>query len=68
MRQTTMDRWIEAAETNRFCLVAQQTFARPAEQTPFSIPLLMRLRSMARPETSDRSSVDVAVGRSPVSA
>ena len=27
MRQTTMDRWIEAAEANRFCLVAQQTRA-----------------------------------------
>ena len=68
MRQTPMDRWIEAAEANRFCLVAQQTFARPAEQTPFSIPLLMRLRSMARPETSDRCSVDAAVARPTVSA
>ena len=25
MRQTTMDRWIEAAEANRFCQIAQQT-------------------------------------------
>ena len=62
MRQTTMDRWIEAAEANRFCLIAQQTPARSMEPTtPLTNSLLTRLRSMVRPETSHPSPVHAAV-------
>jgi hypothetical protein len=61
MRQATMDRWIEAAEANRFCLVAQQTRARPIEQTPLTNSLLMRLRSMVRPVTSHQCAVHVSI-------
>jgi hypothetical protein len=67
MRQTTMDRWIEAAEANRFCQIAQQTSARSTEP-PLINSLLTRLRSMVRPETSHPSTVHAAVIRSSASA
>ena len=61
MRQTTMDRWIETAEANRFCLLTQQTPARPMEPTPLTNSLLARLRLMVRPETSHQCPVHVVV-------
>jgi hypothetical protein len=69
MRQTAMDRWIEAAEANRFCLVVQQRRDRPTEQTLLSASLLlMRLRSMAQPQTSHQCQLYAAVTRSSASA
>jgi hypothetical protein len=63
MRQTTMDRWIEAAEANRFCQIAQQTCARSMEPTPVTNSLLTRLLLMVRPETPHQSPVHAAVIR-----
>jgi hypothetical protein len=67
MRQTPMDRWIEAAEANRFCLIAQQRRDQPTDQTPLA-PLLTRLRSMVQPEVFHQRRVHPAVTRSTVSA
>ena len=63
MRQTAMDRWIEAAEANRFCLIAHQTRVRSAEKTPVLNSLLTRLRSMVWPETSHECRVPARVRR-----
>ena len=68
MRQTAMDRWIEAAEADRFCLVAHQTCVRSAEKTPVPSSLFTRLRSMVRPETSQMCRVRATVTRSTVAA
>ena len=64
---TAMDRWIEAAEADRFCLIAQQRRDRPTEQTPVSAPLLTRLRSMVLPEVFHQR-IHGAVTRSAISA
>jgi hypothetical protein len=54
MRQTPMDRWIEAAEARRICRMAQEMRARPAAPTRLSNLLMTKLRSMARPQILSR--------------
>ncbi len=46
MRQTTMDRWIEAAEARRVSQIAQEEWAQPPAPMPPLNSLLTRLRSM----------------------
>jgi len=46
MRQTTMDRWIEAAEARRVSQIAQERWVQPPQLAPLPDSLLTRLRSM----------------------
>lgn len=46
MRQTTMDRWIEAAEARRVSQIAREGFEQPPELATLQASLLTRLRSM----------------------
>lgn len=46
MRQTTMDRWIEAAEARRVSQIAREELEQPPELAPLQASLLTRLRSM----------------------
>jgi hypothetical protein len=46
MRQTTMDRWIEAAEARRVSQIVQEGWAQPPAPMQLPDPLLTRLRSM----------------------
>lgn len=48
MRQTTMDRWIEAAEARRISQIAQENWAPPPPPTPLPNLLMTKLRSMVR--------------------
>ena len=54
MRQTRMDRWIEAAEARRVSQIAQERWARPMAPMRLSNLLMAKLRSMVRPQISHR--------------
>jgi hypothetical protein len=64
MRQTTMDRWIEAAEAKRVCQIAHQMQARSIAPPPLPHSLMTKLRSMVRPQISDRYRARAAATRS----
>jgi hypothetical protein len=64
MRQTTMDRWLEAAEAKRVFQIAHQLQARSIAPPALPRSLMTKLRSMVRPQISDRYRARAAATRS----